>query len=126
MKIIINEVVKKAHGNIINFSTEYGNASALWKGTEPQINKEYFVEFEIPDVLYWRKDIISAEENCLIATENDKLYLVGFFESIDDDGYTVIKLGDSIVSVETQGEPLALGSFVMLSTNNLLLYEVNY
>ena len=127
MKIFINEVTKNAQGNnIIKFTTEYGNACALWNGTAPQINEEYTVEFEIPNVLCWKRDIISAQEGYLITIENNKFCLVGLFESIDDDGYTVIRLGESIIPIETEGEPLKLGSFVKLTTNTLVLYEVNY
>jgi len=127
MKINIFEIAKNAKGsNIVKFSTEYGNAYALWNGTEPQISKEYIVELEIPNVLFWKKDIIPAEEKYLISTENNKFYLVGLFESIDDDGYAIIRLGESIISVETKGEPFELGSFVKLSTDELLLYEVDY
>lgn len=127
MEIIINEVIKKTQENsIIKFACKYGNACGLWNGTEPQSNKEYIVEFDIPAVLHWQIDIISAQEKYFITTENNKFCLVGLFESIDDDGYSVIRLRESIVSVETQGDPLDLGSFVKLSTDTLFLYEVNY
>ena len=127
MKITISEIAKNEQGNnTIKFTTEYGNAYALWNGSEPQINKEYIVELEIPGVLCWRRDIISAQEKYLITTENNKFSLVGIFESIDDDGYAVIRLGESIISIETTGDFLELGSFVKLFTDSLLLYEVNY
>jgi len=127
MEITINEVIKKTQGNsIIKFATKYGSAYGLWNGTEPQINKEYIVEVDIPAVLCWQIDIISAQEEYFITIENNKFCLTGLFESIDDDGYLVIRLGESIVSVETQGNPLDLGSFVKLSTDTLVLYEVNY
>ncbi len=127
MKITINEIVKDMQGNnTIKFTAEYGNAYAWWIGTEPQKNKEYTVEFEIPAVLCWKRDIISTQEEYLLKTENNKFCLVGLFESIDDDGYAVIRLGESIVSVDTNGEPLDLGSIVKLFTDTLLLYEVNY
>ena len=66
----------------------------MWNGSEPQINKEYIVELEIPGVLCWRRDIISAQEKYLITNRNNKFSLVGIFESIDDDGYAVIRLGE--------------------------------
>lgn len=127
MKIFISEITKNAQDkNIIKFITEYGEAYALWNGTEPQINKEYIVEFEIPDILFWKRDIISAQEKYLITMENNKFCLVGLFESIDDDGYTVIRIGDSIISLETEGVPFELGSFVRIMTDTIELYEVDY
>lgn len=127
MKVIIKEVTEEGQKYHVNFSTEYGNACALWIGEKPQINKEYFVEFEIPDVLCWQKDIIfSDKEECTIGMQNNKFCFIGVFESIEDDGYTVIRLGDNIISIETQGEPPDLGSNVKITANNLLLYDVNY
>lgn len=126
MRVIIKEIINQTQGYKVKFSTEYGNASAFWKGNEPHINKEYFVELEVPGVLYWKADIAVTEENHIIAVESDTVHLVGLLESIEEDGYTVIRLGDSIISLETLGESPAVGSYVKFTTNNLLLYEVNY
>ena len=126
MRVKVIEAINQSQGLQVNFSTEYGNATALWSGNEPQISKEYFVELEVPGVLYWQKDITVSEEECGIALKSGMVHLVGLFESIEDDGYTVIRLGDSIISIETQGEPPETGNNVKLTTNNLLLYEVNY
>ncbi len=98
----------------------------MWNGNKPKINNEYFAEFEIPDVLCWQKDIVSTKDKYSIGTENNKFCLIGLLESIEDDGYAIIRLGDSIVPIVTQGEPPALGTFVKLTTNTLLLYEVSY
>jgi hypothetical protein len=126
MRVKVMEAINQTQGCQVNFSTEYGNATALWSGNEPQINKEYFVELEVSGVLGWQKDINVSEEKCGISLDSGTVHLVGLFESIEDDGYTVIRLGDSIISIETQGEPPDIGSNVKLTTNNLLLYEVNY
>ncbi len=126
MRIIIKEFVNQTQGYNIKFATEYGNANALWNGNKPKINNEYIVEFTIPDVLCWQKDIVSTEEKYSIGTENNKFCLIGLLEFIEDDGYAIIRLSDSIVPIETQGEPPALGTFVKLTTNTLLLYEVSY
>ena len=126
MRVKVMEAINQSKGCQVSFSTEFGIATALWNGNEPQINKEYFVELEVPGVLYWQKDITVSEAKCGILLESGTVHLVGLFESIEDDGYTVIRLGDSIISIETQGEPPDIGSNVKLTTNNLLLYEVNY
>lgn len=126
MKIIIKEIINQTQDYSISFSTEYGNANALWNGNKPKINEEYLVEFEIPEILYWQKDIVPSEDRYKIWTENNRFCLIGLFESIEDDGYTIIRLGDTIVPIETRGEPLVLGAFVKLTSNTLLLYEVSY
>lgn len=127
MRVIINEAINQAQSYQVSFSTEYGNATALWRGNEPQVNKEYFTEFEIPDVLYWQKDIAATEEvPSIILSENGIVHIVALLESIEDDGYAVLRLGDNIISIESQGEPSNVGNNVKLTTNNLLIYEVVY
>jgi hypothetical protein len=126
MRVIINEVTSQTQGCQVNFSTEYGNATALWCGNEPEVNKEYFIEIEIPGVLYWQKDIAVTDEKCIILLENSIVHIVALFESIEEDGYTVLRLGDSIISIETQGEAPNIGSNVKLTTNNLVLYQIAY
>lgn len=126
MKLIIKEVVNQTQGYEVNFSSEYGSATALWSGNEPQVNQEYCTEIEVPGVFYWQKNIAVTEDECIILSEQNVVHIVALLESIEDDGYTVLRLGDSIISIETQGEPPKVGSNVKLNTNNLLLYEVTY
>lgn len=126
MRVIINEVISQTQGYQVNFSTEYGNATALWRGNEPEVNNEYFVEIEVPGVLFWQKDIAVKDEKCIILLENSIVHIVALFESIEDDGYTVLRLGDSIISIETQGEPPNIGDNVEFTTDNLVLYEIMY
>ena len=124
MKIKINEVTNHAGVYHVNFSTEYGSAIALWNGNEPEVNKEYFVEVEVPCVLCWQKDIVVTDEPCVIWLKNNIVHIVAILESVDDDGYAVLRLGGSIISVMARGDSLSVGSKVKLTTNALALYEV--
>lgn len=126
MKIIVCDIVINSSGISVKFSTEFGKAKAIWIGTDPKIGKEYFVEVEIPDILFWGKDIFETEEGLQITNENDTISIVGLFESIDEDGYAVLRHGISIIPVVTQGVPCALGTYVKLFANNIILYEVEY
>lgn len=126
MRITINETSIKKNGYQVNFSTEYGNATALWNGNVPEVKKEYFAEIEIPGILCWQKDISTTDEKCFILLENNIVHIVALLESIEDDGYTVLRLGDSIITIQTQGKHPNVGSNVKITTNNLLLYEVTY
>lgn len=54
MKIVIDKVLDKN----IYFSTDYGMAKGIWKGTNRPIQKEYCVELDI-DGLY-SYDTVSA------------------------------------------------------------------
>lgn len=126
MRILINKVINQKSDYRVNFSTAYGSAIALWKGNKPELDKEYFVEIEVSNVFCWQKDIVVTHEKCSILSEGNTVQIVAVFESIEKDGYTVLRLGDSIISIETQGEVPPLGSNVKLTANNLILYEVMY
>ncbi|MGB8451169.1 MAG: hypothetical protein WCD89_02455 [Anaerocolumna sp.] len=127
MRVIIKRIINLEQGYNVAFSSEYGNATAIWNGAEPQINKEYFVEIEVSGVLLWQKDISVTDIECKIEEmDNGVVYLSGVLESIEDDGYTVIKIGDSIVAIETQGVPPVINSCIKLVAKNIALYEVNY
>jgi hypothetical protein len=126
MKITINEVANKNDGCRVHFSTEYGRAVALWNGKEPEINKEYFVEIEVPGILFWQKDIVVTDEPCIILSKNNLVHIVALLEFVEDEEYTVLRLGDSIISIETCGEPPKVGSKVKFTTHTLVLHEVMY
>lgn len=127
MKVKVNKVIDEGSKNTVIFSTEYGNAKGIWKGCLPETDKDYFVEFEIPDTLVWQKDVIASERlEDTIGMENDIFYLIGSLESAEEDGYTVIRLGESIVSLDIEGNSLQVGTFVKVKADNLFLYDMNY
>ena len=127
MKVKIEKVINEGSKNTVMFSTEYGNAKATWNGELPEANKEYFVEFEITDILVWQKNVTLSEKlKNVIGMENDAFYMIGFLESVEEDGYTVVRLGESIVSLEIEGNSLQQGTFVKVKADRLLLYDMNY
>lgn len=128
MKIFIEKLIeKKAFDEyLINFSTNYGKGIGIWKGEEPQEGIECFVEIDIDDILKWQKDIVYFEENYSISYDSKKIYISGKFESIEDDGYTILRIEDSIIAIETTGLPLEIGKFIKIACDNLFLYEVKY
>lgn len=128
MKIFVSKVIeKKAFDEyLINFTTDYGKGVGIWKGEEPNAGSEYFIEIDIDDILNWQKDIIYSEESYNISYDSKKIYISGKFELIEDDGYTIIRIGNSIIALETIGSPYEIGKFIKISCNNLFLYNVKY
>lgn len=127
LEIIINEVIKKHPKNIVIFSTECGDAKAFWNGDMPIINKKYDVEIEIPGILIWGKNIKrTKEDRYTIGIKDNLLYILGRLESVEDDGYTIIRLGENIVPLEVEGNPPPIGAFVKVETNEITLYNVEY
>lgn len=128
MEIKINEVNHKSLKCYVIFSTEFGNSKALWNGeTPPEVNKGYFVEFEVPGILRWGEDIIiSDKKEYVIKMDNGITQLAGMVESVDEDGYTVVRIDENIITLETEGSPFPIETFVIVKTDNLILFDVNY
>ncbi len=128
MIVTIEKIIKNIeNGYKVYFSNQYGNATAIWNGDKPLISKEYYAEIEVTGVLIWEKDIFKSDKiNRIEELENGKVGLYGVLESIEDDGYAVVRIGDSIVAIETQDVPLKINSCVMVSAENILLYKVDY
>jgi hypothetical protein len=112
---------------LVTFTTEFGNAQAIWEGDKPSLDVEYFVEFEIPDTLNWNDSMKQIDEKaCTLGMEKDTLYFIGCLESVDEDGYTVIRLGDSIISLIVEGDPFPERAFVKVLANKVVIYDMNY
>lgn len=127
MKIIITREYQRDDKIIVQFSTKFGSAEAIWVGDTPINGNVYTVELEISDTLAWCNDIIAAdEENYKIYMDNGVMCLKGVLESIEDDGYAIIRMEDSIVSLITQGDPMDIGDFVEAKIKNVTLHNVSY
>ncbi|MWC27339.1 hypothetical protein [Paenibacillus sp. MMS18-CY102] len=127
MKVLITEVQHIGEKCFVLFQSKLGNGKALWNGNLPAVNNEYHVEIEIHDHLMWGDNMISSPSmQYHIKQMNDGLILTGEIESIDDDGYTVIRLGESIVCVEAMGVPLTIGTFVTIHANDIAFFNLNY
>lgn len=127
MKVLIIDVQHIGEKCFVLFQSKLGSGKALWYGDSPVVNNEYHVEIEIHDNLLWGDNIVSSlSRQYNIESVNDGLILTGEIESIDDDGYTVIRLDESIVCIEATGEPLPLGTFVNVHTKNVEFFNLNY
>lgn len=127
MKIVVEKIVLADSNLIVHFLTDYGKATALWEGDNPTINGEYHVEMDFENTLIWNKDIVKDEtEKYSIQMHDNMIFLVGILDSVDDDGYTVVKFGDNIVPFVTNGVPFEIGSFIKLIIKTVTLTQINY
>jgi hypothetical protein len=125
MKIRIIDV--EADMSVVSFSTDFGDAVALWNGSIPQPDTIHHVEVEISDTLIWDKNIEQVQKNmCSLGMETGEFFLVGRLESADDEGYSVIRIGDSVVVVIAKGSRPPLGAFVRIRVKAVALYEAKY
>lgn len=60
-----------------------------------------------------------------IVTGDDGATLVATLESVDDDGAATLRLGPSLVLVETEGTPAPVGATVRVRLADLVLADTN-
>ncbi|MFU8646683.1 hypothetical protein ACNA06_05070 [Lysinibacillus sp. RSDA_15] len=127
MKVVIKSYEESNEEIKVVFSSKFGEGIALWQGAIPKEGNSYDVELEIPNLLKWGKDIQGKKSNCfLIEILDNKVCFEGTLESIsEEDGCCVVRLGDSIILLETEGVPLEVQSYLRFETDNIILYENN-
>jgi hypothetical protein len=127
MKITILKCIKQVEdGYIVRFDSHYGVAEGKWVGTEPKLNSEYYIEIDIPGLLEWGNQVIPIKENISqITSSKNRIYLSGILESVFDDGFAVLKIGDNIVAFELTGENYTTGTYVRIETDSISLFDIN-
>lgn len=122
MEIKIIEVISEHEVVVAN---KYGKMNAEWIGESPKKDSIKNVEVETNDTLVWGQDIVETnDKNYKIESIDGRICLQGFLESISEDGYTVIRLGESIICVDTEGMPLLeIGDFVTIKATHIELHD---
>ena len=125
MKICIQEVLPD---NSIKFSTEFGSAVAFWEGDKLEMDCCCHVEVDINDTLVWDKDITQNTDNgdFTIREENHYICITGDLESVDDDGYSILRFGESIIPFMATGEHFQIGTGIKIITKSISLSPVTY
>lgn len=114
------------NGTFVEFSSRYGVAKGLWKGNAPEVNQSYYVELDITKVLIWGTDIIETE--CMeykVWTEKENIFLNVKIECHEDDGCLSVRLGESIILIETEDIPYLKDSFLRIQLNEISIYPYN-
>ncbi|EIT83732.1 hypothetical protein A374_18970 [Fictibacillus macauensis ZFHKF-1] len=125
IKIIKNEGIYNDQ-MVVSFSSEFGDGKASWNGENPVEGREYYVELEIPDTVEWRKDVSKSDKKqYCIKNNGDSTIIVCEVETFFEYGCCNFRIGTSIVTLEIVGELYPKGTFVEISTENLILYDTN-
>jgi len=127
MKVVIKSYEKSNEEIKVEFSSKFGEGIASWQGVMPKEGISYDVELEIPNVLKWGKDIHRINSQLYsIQLLNNRVCFEGKLESFsEEDGCCAIRLGDSIILLETEGTPSEVQSFLRFETENVIIYEDN-
>lgn len=124
MKIFIDKVLDEN----IYFSTGYGKAKGIWKGTNRPIQKEYYVELDIDELCNYDNVFVSDTKEYQMRILDGKNQLTLLLLEYDEDGCATFQLGDSIIEIETDFDErfYALkNSFIMLFAEKLNVYDEN-
>ena len=127
MKVKIINIVSKEPDCIVLCSTEFGEIVLTWKDNIPEKDKEYDVEFDTDDILKWDDDISLTEvKEPLINMENNEIIINGILESVDEDGFMVVRMKDYILTFETQGKALYNGVNIRIEVPTIEAYPYSY
>ena len=124
MKIVIDKVLDEN----IYFSTDYGMAKGIWKGTNRPIQKEYYVELDIDGLYSYDNVFVNNTKEYQMRILDGKNQLTLLLLEYDEDGCATFQLGDSIIEIETAYDErfYALkNSFIMLFAEKLNVYDEN-
>ena len=124
MKIFVDKVFNET----IYFSTDYGKAKGIWKGTDSPFQKEYYVELDI-DMLYNYDDmIVSKTKEYQMRVSDEKNQLTLLFIEYDEDGCATFRLGNSLIEIETNFDERFYelkNSYIMLDVEKINVYDEN-
>lgn len=111
--------------NCVRFDSQFGTAEAKWMGDLPDVRSDYYVEIAINKCLVWGNDIIATESlPHRIAQSEVGITLDATLESIDSDGFAALRLGTTLVLIETEGTPPPVGTVVQVHLGELLLSAI--
>lgn len=123
---IIKSYQFESNRTLVEFSSLYGVAKGFWKGNIPEINQSYYVELDIPKVLIMGTDIIETEcREYKVWTDQENIFLNVKLECHEDDGCLTVRLGESIILIETVGSSYPKDSFLRIQLNEISVYPYN-
>ena len=123
MEIIVDYI----SNGLVYYTSIFGKSSALWHGTAPKENCGYIVEFEIVESFHANLNLWKVCNNTYeINKSNNGTIFIGKLESVDDDGYAVLRMGDSIISFDIIDNITPVGSFIRIIASEVCLYPIDY
>jgi hypothetical protein len=127
VKVVITSIEAEVEeGFRIRFTSSNGSGVAIFVGNKPNLNTDYFVEVDINGIFKWQEDITRIESNeSKIEDVGNLASLSGILESVENDSYTVIRIGTSIIALETVGIHPPIGSNVKVRPSELKLFDIN-
>jgi hypothetical protein len=108
----------------VAFSSDLGAAEAGWLGDLPEAERDYHVEIAINERLVWGTDIVATPPAPpRIAQGPAGITLDATLESIEDDGAATLRLGPSLVLIDTEGTAPPAGTPVRVQVGEMMLAD---
>jgi hypothetical protein len=111
----------------VRFSCSAGTATAAWAGERPVRGHEYDVECDVPGVVEWDAGIRPSDQyDDLVVERGGRIFLRGRLEGVDADGVLALRIAESLVLIEADGNsPAASGARVQLEVPGITLYPTH-
>ncbi len=126
MKVKILQISVSNSKTKVVCKTDYGDVSLYWMKSKPEVNRIYEVELESNETLVWNKNVSISKENNTICDANNLVKIVGDLESIDADGYLVLRIDNNIVTFMSQEMPKIQGGKVQVYVDSMEAYPIKY
>jgi hypothetical protein len=95
-------------------------------GPAPEVGQSYLVELDISDTLRWDRSIRSVPACQLrVSARSDFLVIEGPCEDVHDDGSVVMRLGKSLLMIETTGRPPLGCSHVSIECGGFSIFPIS-
>jgi hypothetical protein len=129
MKVQIEQVIGGADVRWqVAFKTPMGSARGEWRGPRPVEYDIRDVEIEIEDTLQWGSNVrvLASPAPAGFHSRDGQAIVVGELDTLADDGFVALRLGDALLMLEVEGDPPAqVGALVGVAANTLVLYDAN-
>lgn len=127
MRVQITDVLVNEEKNLtmVEFSTPFGTGLGEWRDAAPERFSHHHVEIETASPLTWGKEIEPAtEESFFLDYDVDNLVtLQGKLENIEPDGTAYLRLGSSLITMETEGRYTPpLDTYIRVHADKIILF----
>ena len=125
MRVTVDAVYEADGESTVAFSSVFGSAAGVWRGdVEAVAGADYEVEFDLDEPISWGESARPGERPlCAIDVTASGARFAGLLESLDDDGYAVMRMEQYIVPFIAEGIPdAAVGGYVIVESCRLEIY----
>jgi hypothetical protein len=125
MRVKIVSIKEKPDGRlIVEFESPCGRGRAEWMDVKPIADQSCDAQFDFKEKLEWGRNLLPGKhKEPGISMEKDIMVIRGTLERIGDEGLTVIRLGDSLITLAARGAPQVTEGPVELRSRSVKLYD---